>query len=75
MTRFLPKNLNIKAMILKTEGMVKLPVVNLKPIRNMIFRTISIYNKQHMTWIWIQYVTGHCFNMCYHTGNLFCIVV
>ena len=36
---------------------------------------VSIYSKQHLTWIWKQFVHIHHQNMHYHIGNVFCGVV
>ena len=64
------RNLNLTATMLRTECLVKLQVVLLKPILIIWCDMVYIYTKQKHTWPWNQYFLFHKINMLWLTGNV-----
>ena len=69
------KNLNIKVVMQKIEGLMKFPIKFLRHIKIMSCHMVSIYSKQYMIWIWKKCVHINHQNMHYHIWNVFCVVV
>ena len=69
------KNLKIKVVMRKTEGIMKCPIVYSIHIKVLSCQMISICFKQHMTWKWQQCVHIHNQIMHYHIRNVCFVVV
>ena len=69
------KNLNIKAVIYKTEGLVNFKIVYFRHIKILSCHMEIICFQQHITLWWQQCVNIHPQDIHYHIGNLFCGVV
>ena len=62
------KNLRIKVLTQKPEGLLKFPMVYLRHIKIPSWHMVSIYPSHHLTWIWqkvcayppSKYVLPHC---------------
>ena len=59
----------------KTEVLLKWTVIYLKNEITLWHPMIIISTKWNLTGPWIQCVSTHCLNMCYHTGKVCLIVV
>ena len=69
------KNLNIKVVMHKTEGLVKRPIVYLIHIKILSCHIESILFRHHLTWQCQKCVNIHNKSMHYHIGNMFWFVV
>ena len=57
------KNLKIRVVMRKTEGLVKWPISLLRYIKIVLCHIVSIYSKQHLTLLWQQCMHIHNQNM------------
>ena len=69
------EKLMIKVVIWKTEGLMKWTVTYLRYNKILLFHMVSMCSKNHLTWLWQQWVQVHHKNIHYRLVNVCCVVV
>ena len=69
------KNSNIKAKILKTEGLVKNKIAYMKHIKIQSCHMDVIFMSKHLIWKSLECVNIFSLTMQFHTGNVYCDAV